>query len=145
MLGAQDLWAGRDLYRATPALARDLGFPRLIWRTAPFSRLLRHTRGGGVLRIYSNPDPHGVTLEVDVPNTIKVVRGSEQFSRKRGSLENYSNRSRLFQTHVQPAFLKVVVCMLFLNRIVVDIKLVTCKTMHRWPLLWMIISYQNKW
>jgi hypothetical protein len=38
---------GRDLYRATPAVARDLGFSGLIRRTAPFSRLLRHTRGCG--------------------------------------------------------------------------------------------------
>jgi hypothetical protein len=46
MLGAQDLWAERDLYRATPAVTWDL-FSGLIWRTAPFSRLLRHTRGCG--------------------------------------------------------------------------------------------------
>jgi hypothetical protein len=26
MLGAQGLWAGNDLYRATPAVTRDLGF-----------------------------------------------------------------------------------------------------------------------
>jgi hypothetical protein len=47
MLSAQGLWAGRDLYRATPAVTRDLGFSGLIRRTAPFSRLLRHTRGCG--------------------------------------------------------------------------------------------------
>jgi hypothetical protein len=47
MLGAQGLWAGRDLYRATPAVIRDLGFSGLIRRTAPFSRLLRYTRGCG--------------------------------------------------------------------------------------------------
>jgi hypothetical protein len=40
MLGAQGLWAGRDLYRATPAVTRDLSFSGLIRRTAPFSRLL---------------------------------------------------------------------------------------------------------
>ena len=45
MLGAQGLKAGRDLYRATPAVTRDLGFSGLIRRTAPFSRLLRPTRG----------------------------------------------------------------------------------------------------
>jgi hypothetical protein len=39
------LWAGRDLYRATPAVTRGLGFSCLIRRTATFSRLLRHTRG----------------------------------------------------------------------------------------------------
>jgi hypothetical protein len=47
MLGTQGLWAGRDLYRATPAVTRDLSFSGLIRRTAPFSRLLRHTRGCG--------------------------------------------------------------------------------------------------
>jgi hypothetical protein len=46
-LGAQGLWAGRDLYRATPAVTRDLGFSGLIRRTAPFSRLLRHAWGCG--------------------------------------------------------------------------------------------------
>jgi hypothetical protein len=47
MLGARGLWAGRDLYRATPAVTRGLGFSGLIRRTATFSRLLRHTRGCG--------------------------------------------------------------------------------------------------
>jgi hypothetical protein len=47
MLGAQGLWAGRDYYHATPAVTRYLGFSGLIRRTAPFSRLLRHTRGCG--------------------------------------------------------------------------------------------------
>jgi hypothetical protein len=32
MLCAQGLWAGRDLYRATPAVTRDLGFSGLIRR-----------------------------------------------------------------------------------------------------------------
>jgi hypothetical protein len=51
MLGAQGLWAGRDLYRATPTVTRDLGFSGLIRRTAPFSRLLRHAWecGGPIL------------------------------------------------------------------------------------------------
>ena len=47
MLGAQGLWAGRDLYRATSAETRDLGFFGLIRRTSPLSRLLWHTRGCG--------------------------------------------------------------------------------------------------
>jgi hypothetical protein len=47
MLGAQGLWAGRDLYRATPAMTPSLSFSGLIRRTAPFSRLLQHTRGCG--------------------------------------------------------------------------------------------------
>jgi hypothetical protein len=55
MLGAQGRWAGSDLYRATPAVTRDLGFSGLIRRTAPFRRLSRHTRGWN----NSNPDPHG--------------------------------------------------------------------------------------
>jgi hypothetical protein len=58
ILGAQGLWAGRDLYHATPAVTRDLGFSGLIQRTAPFSRLLRHSRGcaGSILtRILTGP------------------------------------------------------------------------------------------
>jgi hypothetical protein len=47
MLGRSGLWAGRDLYRSTPAVTRDLGFSGLIRRTTPFSRLLRHTMGCG--------------------------------------------------------------------------------------------------
>jgi hypothetical protein len=47
MLGAQGLCTGRDLYRATPAVTRGLGFSGLIRKTAPFSRLIRHTRGCG--------------------------------------------------------------------------------------------------
>jgi hypothetical protein len=47
MLGAQGLRVGRDLYRATPAVTRGLGFSGLILTNAPFSRLLRHTRGCG--------------------------------------------------------------------------------------------------
>jgi hypothetical protein len=45
MLGSQGLWAGRNLYRATPAVTRDFGFSGLIRRTAQFSRLLRHMGG----------------------------------------------------------------------------------------------------
>jgi hypothetical protein len=47
-LSTQGLWAGRDLHRATPAVTRDLIFSSVIWRTALFSRLLRHTMGCGV-------------------------------------------------------------------------------------------------
>ena len=43
LLGSQGIWAGSGLYRATPAATRGLGFSGLIRRTAPFSRLLRHT------------------------------------------------------------------------------------------------------
>jgi hypothetical protein len=32
MLGAQGLWAGRGLYRATPAVTQDLGLYDLIWK-----------------------------------------------------------------------------------------------------------------
>jgi hypothetical protein len=47
MLGIQGLWAGRDRYCATPAVARDLVFSGLIRRISPFSRLLRHPMGCG--------------------------------------------------------------------------------------------------
>jgi hypothetical protein len=36
-----------ELYRATPTVTRGLSFPRLIQRTAPYSRLLQYTRGCG--------------------------------------------------------------------------------------------------
>jgi hypothetical protein len=41
MLGAQGLWARRDLYRATPTVTRDLDFSGLIRRTAPGPILTR--------------------------------------------------------------------------------------------------------
>jgi hypothetical protein len=47
MLDAQGLQAGRDLYRATPAVTQGIGFTCLIRRTTPFSCLLGHTRGCG--------------------------------------------------------------------------------------------------
>jgi hypothetical protein len=51
MLGAQGLWAERDLYRITSAVTQGLGFSSLLRRIAPFSRLLRHPRecGGSIL------------------------------------------------------------------------------------------------
>jgi hypothetical protein len=58
MLGTQGLWAGRDLYRATPAETRGLGFSGLIRMTSPFCCLLRHTRGCGgsiLTRIFTGP------------------------------------------------------------------------------------------
>jgi hypothetical protein len=58
MFGAKGLWAGRDLYRATPAVTRGLGLSGPIRKTATFSRLLRHTRGCGVsilTRILTGP------------------------------------------------------------------------------------------
>jgi hypothetical protein len=48
MLGAQGLWAGRDLYRATPAVTRDLDFSESHPKDRPIqSPLIRHTRGCG--------------------------------------------------------------------------------------------------
>jgi hypothetical protein len=58
ILGAQGRWAGRDLYRVTPAVTRDLDFSGLIRKTGPFRRLLRHTRGCGgsiLTRILTGP------------------------------------------------------------------------------------------
>jgi hypothetical protein len=42
MLSAQGLWAGGDLYRATPTVTGRLGFFSFIRRIASFNRLLRH-------------------------------------------------------------------------------------------------------
>jgi hypothetical protein len=44
-ISPQGLSAGRNLYRATPAVIQDLDFSGLIRRTAQFSRLLRHAWG----------------------------------------------------------------------------------------------------
>jgi hypothetical protein len=66
MLGAQGLWAGRDLYRATPTVSRDLGFSGLIRRTAPFSRLLRLTMGCArsiLTRIHTGHNVHWKSKE----------------------------------------------------------------------------------
>jgi hypothetical protein len=66
MLGAQGLWAGRDLYCATPIVTQDLGFSGLIRRTAPFSRLLRHAWGcwGSILtRILMGLESLHVTIK----------------------------------------------------------------------------------
>jgi hypothetical protein len=54
MFGAQGLWAGRDLYRGTPAMTRDLGFSELSHFVASYDI---HE---GMWRIYSNPDPHRI-------------------------------------------------------------------------------------
>ena len=65
MLGAQGLWAGRDLYRVTPTVTRGLGFSGLIRRTAPFSRLLRLTRGCGgsiITRIVTGIRGEGILI-----------------------------------------------------------------------------------
>ena len=40
------LWAGRDLYRATPALTRDLGLHGIIRRTAPPPRFVASDDSG---------------------------------------------------------------------------------------------------
>jgi hypothetical protein len=55
MLGAPDLWAKRDLYRATPAVIMGLSLSGLIRRTASTSHFSWHY---GMWRTYSNPDTH---------------------------------------------------------------------------------------
>jgi hypothetical protein len=58
MLGAQGLWAGRDIYRSTPAVTRDLDFSNLIRRIDLSICLLRHTSGCGgpiLTRILTGP------------------------------------------------------------------------------------------
>jgi hypothetical protein len=59
VLGAQGLWAGRDLYHVTPAMTRrSLRFSGLIRRAAPSSHLLRHTRRCGesiLARVLTGP------------------------------------------------------------------------------------------
>ena len=57
-----DFWIGRDLYRATSAMKRDLGLYGLIRKTAPLHRLLRQARGTEDL-IY--PDLHGIWVSMN--------------------------------------------------------------------------------
>jgi hypothetical protein len=87
MLSAQGLWAGRDLYCAihVPDVTRFLGFSGLIRRTAPFSRLLRHTRGyggsilaqilTGSLKKKSSPEP----AEQFQSNLLQIILGWRRF------------------------------------------------------------------
>jgi hypothetical protein len=64
MLGAQGLWAGRYFHPATP-VTRNLGFSGLIWRTAPFSRLMRYTRGCGGSILTQIPRSHNSVAQCD--------------------------------------------------------------------------------
>jgi hypothetical protein len=95
MLNAQGLWAGRDLYHATPAVTeRGLSFSGLIQghSTAPFIRLLQYTRGcgesiltcilmgpysvtsyntqGGVENLFL-PGPHRVSVKWGIPHWLE--------------------------------------------------------------------------
>jgi hypothetical protein len=67
MLSAQGLWAGKDLYRATPAVTQDLSFYGLIR-----SPLTTHY---GMWRIYSNPDPRESSLigKIDISNMTYIL------------------------------------------------------------------------
>jgi hypothetical protein len=66
---------GRGLFRAIPGATRGLGFFGIIRRTAPFSRLLRHTCKG-MWRIYSNPDLQGSTLKlIEYLKTLNQIQG----------------------------------------------------------------------
>ena len=61
--GARCVWAGRDFYRAIPAMTRDLGLQGLFLRTAPFRWFLVDFYNMlGIQRAYSNPDSHGITV-----------------------------------------------------------------------------------
>ena len=55
ILGAQGLWAGRGLYRVTPAVTRGLGFSGLIRRTA--HSVASYDTLGDVEDLFW-PDPH---------------------------------------------------------------------------------------
>jgi hypothetical protein len=88
MFSAQGLWAGRDLYRATPAVTRDLGFSGLIRRTAPFSRLLQHAWecGGSILtRILTGTNSEGIqtwNMKALPPTNQKVMTNVKVFEKK---------------------------------------------------------------
>jgi hypothetical protein len=72
----QGLWAGRDLYRATPTVTWYLGFFGLIRRTSPFSHLARTTHMG-MRRIYCYTYPHAFKCSVSAV-TLDVLFSNEQ-------------------------------------------------------------------
>jgi hypothetical protein len=60
MIGAQGFWAGRDFYRASPAVTRGLVFFRSYPKDRPIqSPLTTHEE---MWKIYSNTDLHGSLL-----------------------------------------------------------------------------------
>ena len=71
-LSSCGLWAGRDVYRATPAVTRDLGLSSLIWGT-PCSVASYAQTGIELLRTHSNPDPHGA---IKLEDKLKIVKYS---------------------------------------------------------------------
>jgi hypothetical protein len=82
MLGAQGLLAGRDLYRATPAVTWGLRFSGLIRWIAPFSHLLRHTKGNPVYLISTKgirqvwPVSRGCLLLRSIWSYLRICRRS---------------------------------------------------------------------
>jgi hypothetical protein len=57
------LWAGRDPYRATPAVMQDPGLSGLIQMTAPLVASYNNHEG---LRTYSSLDPHGKNVWIEI-------------------------------------------------------------------------------
>jgi hypothetical protein len=74
MLGAQGLWAGRDLYRATPAVTQGLGFSGLIWTVTSYVWLARGWGGPVLTQIltYSNLGPWSLNVICVVNNHFRL-------------------------------------------------------------------------
>jgi hypothetical protein len=97
MLGAHGLWAGRDLYRATSVVTRDLGFFGLI----PFSRLF--TTYKKIWKIYSNPRPHGSHRSCDEGPCISTCRyhlAIRYMLRYMITIHNKCKKKLYFSTHI---------------------------------------------
>ena len=73
------LWSGRDLYRATPAVTRGLGFrvtsegpPRVVTLDAEVLFLPRSSRNG-VSQLLQHTNPLGIILYPESSNDIQLV------------------------------------------------------------------------
>jgi hypothetical protein len=84
MLGAQGLWAGRHLFRATHAVTQGLGFSGPIRRTAPFSHLLRHIRecGESILTWILTGSISGSSQSIHSYSKVKNIKSTEKMRLK---------------------------------------------------------------
>jgi hypothetical protein len=81
------------LYRATSVVTRGLGFSGLIRRTAPFSRLLRHTRGCGGSILTRNLTGQHITRATELHVVISLIQlkhGKPRFYTTQKSLISFA-------------------------------------------------------
>jgi hypothetical protein len=66
MLGAQGLWAGMDLYRATPAVTRDLNFSGLMRSEGPSHSVTSYDTQGDLENLF---------LQVPIQSPLTTYKG----------------------------------------------------------------------